>query len=137
MTTRIAAALVFALLPLAAQAEEIVVSNYGVTTNGMPYAVAMAKGFFKQQGADVTGILSSDGSVDLRRSLQSVLNEIPADQRDLIELVYFYGMTHNDISETMQIPLGTVKTRIRLGMQKLRTAWSSATGIEINPKAEN
>jgi NitT/TauT family transport system substrate-binding protein len=58
---RIAAALVLALLPLAASAEEIVVSNYGVTTNGMPYAVAMAKGFFKQQGADVTGILSSDG----------------------------------------------------------------------------
>ena len=48
-------------LPLSAQAEEIVVSNYGVTTNGMPYAVAMAKGFFKQQGADVTGILTSDG----------------------------------------------------------------------------
>ena len=48
-------------LPFAAQAEELVVSNYGVTTNGMPYAVAMAKGFFKQQGADVTGILSSDG----------------------------------------------------------------------------
>jgi NitT/TauT family transport system substrate-binding protein len=48
-------------LPLAAQAEEIVISNYGVTTNGMPYAVALAKGFFKQQGADVTGILTSDG----------------------------------------------------------------------------
>jgi NitT/TauT family transport system substrate-binding protein len=48
-------------LPLAAHAEEIVISNYGVTTNGMPYAVALAKGFFKQQGADVTGILSSDG----------------------------------------------------------------------------
>ena len=59
--TRIAAVLVLALLPLGASAEEIVVSNYGVTTNGMPYAVAMAKGFFKQQGADVTGILSSDG----------------------------------------------------------------------------
>ena len=49
------------VLPLAAEADEIVVSNYGVTTNGMLYAVAMAKGFFKQQGADVTGILSSDG----------------------------------------------------------------------------
>jgi NitT/TauT family transport system substrate-binding protein len=61
MINRLAAALAFALLPLAASAEEIVVSNYGVTTNGMPYAVAMAKGFFKQQGADVTGILSSDG----------------------------------------------------------------------------
>ena len=48
-------------LPLAAQAEEIVISNYGVTTNGMPYAVALAKGFFREQGADVTGILTSDG----------------------------------------------------------------------------
>ena len=64
-----AAALVFALLPLAASAEEIVVSNYGVTTNGMPYAVAMAKGFFKQQGADVTGILSSDGGGTTVRTL--------------------------------------------------------------------
>src|SRR5882757_6069981 len=56
--------LVFALIlsiPAAAAADEIVVSNYGVTTNGMPFAVALAKGFFKQQGADVTGILSSDG----------------------------------------------------------------------------
>ena len=56
-----ALAALFLAIPLAAGAEEIVVSNYGVTTNGMPYAVAMAKGFFKQQGADVTGILSSDG----------------------------------------------------------------------------
>lgn len=54
-------ALAFGALPLVAQAEEIVVSNYGVTTNGMPYAVAMAKGFFKAQGANVTGILTSDG----------------------------------------------------------------------------
>ena len=67
--TRIAAALAFALLPLAAHAEEIVVSNYGVTTNGMPYAVAMAKGFFKQQGANVTGILSSDGGGTTVRTL--------------------------------------------------------------------
>ena len=58
---RLALVLALALAPLAATAEEIVVSNYGVTTNGMPFAVAMAKGFFKQQGADVTGILSSDG----------------------------------------------------------------------------
>ena len=56
-------------LPFAAHAEEIVVSNYGVTTNGMPYAVAMAKGFFKQQGADVTGILSSDGGGTTVRTL--------------------------------------------------------------------
>ena len=40
----------------AAHAEDIVVSNYGVSANGMPYAVAMAKGYFKQEGANVTGI---------------------------------------------------------------------------------
>src|SRR3954470_8198715 len=62
-------ALAFAALALPAEAEEIVVSNYGVTTNGMPFAVALAKGFFKQQGADVTGILSSDGGGTTVRTL--------------------------------------------------------------------
>lgn len=44
-----------------AEAEEIVVSNYGVSANGMPYAVAMEKGFFKAEGANVTGIITSAG----------------------------------------------------------------------------
>jgi NitT/TauT family transport system substrate-binding protein len=52
-----------------ADAEQIVVSNYGVTVNGMPYAVAMAKGFFKEEGADVTGILSSGGGGTTIRNL--------------------------------------------------------------------
>ena len=47
-----------------AKAEQIVVSNYGVAANGMPYAIAVEKGFFKQEGADVTGILSSSGHHD-------------------------------------------------------------------------
>ena len=52
-----------------ARAEQIVVSNYGVAANGMPYAIAMAKGFFKQQGADVTGIISSAGGGTTVRNL--------------------------------------------------------------------
>jgi NitT/TauT family transport system substrate-binding protein len=52
-----------------ARAEQIVVSNYGIAANGMPYAVAMAKGFFKQEGADVTGILSSNGGGTTIRNL--------------------------------------------------------------------
>ena len=51
-------------------AQQIVVSNYGVAANGMPYAVAMAKGFFKQAGADVSGILSSQGGGTTIRNLQ-------------------------------------------------------------------
>ena len=45
-----------------AHSEEIVVSNYGVSANGMPYAVALAKDFFKAEGANVTGIITSAGA---------------------------------------------------------------------------
>lgn len=69
-------------------------------------------------------VLAVDGGSDLRRNLKSALGQLPPDQSELIELVYFYGMSHTDVAETLNIPLGTVKTRIRLGMQKLRSAWT-------------
>jgi NitT/TauT family transport system substrate-binding protein len=50
-------------------AEEIVVSNYGVSANGMPYAVALEKGFFKEEGANVTGILTSAGGGTTLRNM--------------------------------------------------------------------
>jgi NitT/TauT family transport system substrate-binding protein len=50
-------------------AEQIVVSNYGVAANGMPYAIAMEKGFFKEAGADISGILSSSGGGTTVRNL--------------------------------------------------------------------
>src|ERR1700753_3975134 len=51
-------------------AQQIVVSNYGIAANGMPYAVALAKGFFKQAGGDGAGILSSQGGGTTIRNLQ-------------------------------------------------------------------
>jgi len=45
----------------AARAENIAVGNYGSSANGMPFAVALYKGFFKEEGADVTGIVASQG----------------------------------------------------------------------------
>ena len=47
--------------PPAVAGEQIVVTNYGVAANGMPFAVAMEKGYFQSEGADITGILSSNG----------------------------------------------------------------------------
>ncbi|WP_427184946.1 ABC transporter substrate-binding protein [Bordetella bronchialis] len=65
-----AAALALALATAGgARAEDIVVSNYGVSANGMPFAVAMAKGFFKQEGANVTGILTSAGGGTTLRNM--------------------------------------------------------------------
>jgi NitT/TauT family transport system substrate-binding protein len=55
-----------------AKAEDIVVSNYGVSANGMPYAVALEKGYFKAEGANVSGIISSaGGGTTLRNMLAS------------------------------------------------------------------
>jgi NitT/TauT family transport system substrate-binding protein len=44
-----------------ARAEEIVVSNYGTGSGGFPYAICLEKGFFKQEGLDITGVISSEG----------------------------------------------------------------------------
>ena len=48
------------------------------------------------------------------------LNHLPAEQRDLIRLSFFDGLTHEQIARARNLPLGTVKTRIRLGMIRLR-----------------
>ncbi|HEV7236455.1 MAG TPA: sigma-70 family RNA polymerase sigma factor [Ktedonobacteraceae bacterium] len=61
------------------------------------------------------------------RSVQSsqvraALMDIPTEQRMVIELAYFQGWTHTEISQGCQIPLGTVKARMRLGLQHLKKA---------------
>ncbi|MEW5717815.1 MAG: sigma-70 family RNA polymerase sigma factor [Chloroflexota bacterium] len=55
-----------------------------------------------------------------RRRIVDALQEIPAEQRRCIEMAYFEGYTQEEISERLSEPLGTVKTRMRLGMQKLK-----------------
>jgi RNA polymerase sigma-70 factor, ECF subfamily len=50
------------------------------------------------------------------------LDELPSEQRAVLVLAYFGDLTQSAISERLQVPLGTVKKRISLGMQKLRTA---------------
>jgi NitT/TauT family transport system substrate-binding protein len=71
LTRSACAAAVVAAGLSAACAEEIEVGNYGVSANGMPYAVAMEKGFFKEEGADITGILSSQGGGTSMRNMMT------------------------------------------------------------------
>jgi NitT/TauT family transport system substrate-binding protein len=58
----------------AARAEDIVAAQYGNSTGSMPYAVALAKGFFKETGADVSGVIGSNGGgADVRNLLAGQL----------------------------------------------------------------
>jgi RNA polymerase sigma-70 factor, ECF subfamily len=52
--------------------------------------------------------------------VQQALFQLPKEQRDVLALAYFRGYTHEEAAEALGEPLGTIKTRIRLGMQKLR-----------------
>ena len=63
MTIRIVAFLLagLALFVTPATAEEIAVSNYGTGSNAFPWAVVLGKGYFKEEGVDITGIISSEG----------------------------------------------------------------------------
>jgi RNA polymerase sigma-70 factor (ECF subfamily) len=66
------------------------------------------------QGADVA-VLSEERVV-----LEKALATLPVEQRMAIQLAYFGGYTQQEIASGLSQPLGTVKTRIRLGLQKLR-----------------
>ena len=55
-----------------------------------------------------------------RRRIGEALQAIPLEQRRCIEMAYFEGFTQQEISDRLREPLGTVKTRMRLGMQKLK-----------------
>jgi RNA polymerase sigma factor (sigma-70 family) len=73
---------------------------------------------------------------DVWRSVKSsqvraALMKIPAEQRLVIELAYFQGWTHTEIAEGVQIPLGTVKARLRLGLMHLKHALEQVGMDEI------
>jgi len=62
-------------------------------------------------------IMSENGR---RKIIRSALDSLVPAQREAIELTFFWGLSHNEIAEKLQQPLGTVKSRIRLGMLRLR-----------------
>jgi RNA polymerase sigma-70 factor, ECF subfamily len=57
---------------------------------------------------------------DDARFVRAALRTLPHDQRRVVELAYFSGYTHTEIAEVIDVPLGTVKGRMRLGLRKLR-----------------
>ena len=83
-----------------------------------------------QDGVDLTN-KPSEGADDPvayataqyeRSQLKDALHTLRVEQREVVELAYFGGLTHSEIAKHLDQPLGTVKTRMRLGLRKLREA---------------
>lgn len=66
---------------------------------------------------------------ELRRHVHAALRGLPAEQREVLVLGYFRGLSQSEIADSTGQPLGTVKTRMRLAMQKLREPLSMHRGV--------
>lgn len=82
-----------------------------------PRPVALEEGMNVPDSADVWREVSDNLTGE---DVRAALAELPSEQRETIELAYFRGYTQTQISALMEVPLGTVKGRMRIGLHKLK-----------------
>ena len=63
--------------------------------------------------------------------IRAAMEDLPEEQKNVVELSYFKGLTQTEIAEKTGQPLGTVKTRMRLALKKLRKALSAELGTQV------
>ena len=79
---------------------------------------------------DLHDVIPDDATADEMQQvdgavLRQLMAQLPSEQSQVIHLAFFHGLSHSEIAEQTAIPLGTIKTRLRLAMQKLKQMWSA------------
>lgn len=67
-------------------------------------------------------------------ALRLVVEQLPPEQASLIDLAFYQGMSHSEIADTLHMPLGTVKTRLRTGLRRLRELWLESSTDKSNER---
>ena len=88
-----------------------------------PVAVELPGDEPNQQTALEQLVATDHASWERGQHLRLLLGELPPEQRQVVELAYFGGLTHSELAEQLGLPLGTVKGRLRLGLERLRDLW--------------
>ena len=71
-----------------------------------------------------------------REQVREALRGLPPEQLKVLELAYFSGYTHKEIAELIDVPLGTIKGRMRLGLKKIREYFEPRGGVEDGATSE-
>jgi RNA polymerase sigma-70 factor (ECF subfamily) len=70
---------------------------------------------------------------DEARSVRHIIEELPAEQGRVIQMAYYGGFTHTEIAEMLETPIGTIKGRMRLGLEKMRSRLQAAGMQGVTP----
>ena len=83
------------------------------------YDTVLSDDLWPEEGGE---LLENDVSSDLEaRLVRSLIEKLPEEQRQIVFKVYFEGKSHGEIAQDLDLPLGTIKSRLRLAMKKLDT----------------
>ncbi len=112
----------------------------GIVRNRAIDALRRASGSAPKLDFDDDGVLEAQESGELTDSeairretagkVRSALGALPEEQSKVIGLAYFGGFTHSEIAAMLSMPLGTVKGRMRLGLEKVRATLAEGMGAE-------